>query len=83
MSARLELESSAGQRRTAPLETSTGAYTFLNAKLAYEPEALAGVRFVVQGRNLTNAAARPHTSFVKDFAPLPGRGVQFSVQARF
>ncbi len=82
-SGRIEIEGSVGQSRTALLETSTGAYTFLNAQLAYQPAALDGVRFVVQGQNLTDSSARPHTSFIKDVAPLPGRDVRFYVQATF
>ncbi len=82
-SGRFEVEGSVGQGRTAPLETSTGAYTFLNAQVAYEPDAWGGVRFVIQGENLTNSSARPHTSFIKDVAPLPGRDIRFYVQARF
>lgn len=83
ISTRLELEGAAGQSRVAPLETSTGAYTFLNARIAYEVPQLRDVRFVIRGRNLTNSSARPHTSFVKDVAPLPGRDIRFYVQARF
>ncbi len=82
-SGRVEVEGSVGQSRTAVLETSTGAYTFLNAQLAYEPAMWDGVRFVIQGQNLTDSSARPHTSFIKDVAPLPGRDVRFYVQATF
>ena len=39
--------------------------------------------FYVKGTNLTDAEARLHTSFLKDIAPLPGRGVLFGVKAEF
>jgi iron complex outermembrane receptor protein len=72
-----------GQSRVAPQKTSIGAYTFLNAKIAYEPSLFGDVRFAIRGRNLTNSAARPHTSFIKYVAPLPGRDVEFYVEATF
>jgi len=83
LSARWELEGVVGQSRVAPQEISTGAYTFLNAKIAYEPSLFGDVRFVIRGRNLTNSEARPHTSFIKYVAPLPGRDVEFYVEATF
>jgi iron complex outermembrane recepter protein len=33
--------------------------------------------------NLTDREARPHTSFLRDVAPLPGRGLAFGVRAFF
>jgi iron complex outermembrane receptor protein len=80
---RLEVQGAGRQHRVAPLETSTSGYTFLNAQVAYEWESDPNLRFVIQGQNLTNVFARPHTSFIKDVAPLPGREVRFYVQATF
>ncbi|MCA0201706.1 MAG: TonB-dependent receptor [Proteobacteria bacterium] len=80
---RIEVAGAAAQNRIAPLETSTGGYTFLNARLGFKPLADKDIQLVLQGQNLTNAAGRPHTSFLKDLAPLPGRDVRFYVRASF
>ena len=70
------------QHDVAELETPTDGYTMLNAHV--------GRRFVLKnqilelllrGRNLTDEEARVHTSFLKTFAPLPGRDITLS--ARF
>ena len=37
----------------------------------------------VRGTNLANAEARPHPSFVKDLAPLAGRGVVAGLRLSF
>ncbi len=70
------------QNDVAELETPTEGYTMVNAHV--------GRRFILgnqildvllRGRNLTDEEARVHTSFLKTFAPLPGRDVTLS--ARF
>ena len=70
------------QNDVAELETPTKGYTMVNAHV--------GRRFILgnqildvllRGRNLTDEEARVHTSFLKNFAPLPGRDVTLS--ARF
>ena len=70
------------QNDVAELETPTEGYTMVNAHV--------GRRFVLgnqildvllRGRNLTDEDARVHTSFLKNFAPIPGRDVTLS--ARF
>ena len=63
-------------------ETPTDGYTFLNASVGRR--FLLGGRIVdllLRGRNLTDEEARTHTSFLKDFVPLPGRDL--SLSARF
>ena len=70
------------QNDVAELETPTEGYTMVNAHV--------GRRFILgnqildvllRGRNLTDEDARVHTSFLKNFAPIPGRDVTLS--ARF
>ncbi|MYG30632.1 MAG: TonB-dependent receptor, partial [Holophagales bacterium] len=70
------------QNDVAELETPTEGYTLVNAHV--------GRRFILgnqildvllRGRNLTDEEARVHTSFLKNFRPLPGRDVTLS--ARF
>ncbi len=72
------------QDKLGPNELRTDAYELWSAYAAY--------RFVtgnttwdllLRGTNLTDSEARLHTSFVKDFAPLPGRNVSLSVRMSF
>ncbi len=81
--ARIELEGSSSATRVAPLEEETDSYIFVNAQVSWKPIADRDVRFVLQGRNLGNSFARPHTSFIKELTPLPGRDVRFSVAMGF
>ena len=37
----------------------------------------------VDGNNLLDEEARPHTSFLKDLAPLPGRNIAAGVRLFF
>lgn len=82
----LALRCAARQSRITADETATPGYTLVNAHVAYLL-ALGTDRttyeFFARGTNLTNTTAREHTSFLKDFAPLPGRGVLFGVRANF
>lgn len=82
-SARIELEGSSSASRLAPLEEGTDSYTFVNAQVSWKPMADRDVRLTLQGRNLGNEFARPHTSFIKELTPLPGRDIRFSVGMGF
>ena len=64
------------QRRFAAGESATPGYTQLNASVSRLFPAPRGTfELFLRGRNFTNAEAREHVSFLKEFAPLPGRGV--------
>ena len=68
----------------AELETVTGAYTMIDAELAYTFAVYPGdVTVYVKGSNLTDEEARVHSSFLKDRAPLPGRGFSLGVRGSF
>lgn len=82
-SARVELEGSSSASRLAPLEEATDSYTFVNAQVSWRPMSDRDVRLTLQGRNLGNTFARPHTSFIKELTPLPGRDIRFSVGVGF
>lgn len=82
-SARIEVEGSSSATRVALLEEPTDSYTFVNAQLSWKPIAERDLRFSLQGRNLGNSFARPHTSFIKELTPLPGRDIRFSVAMGF
>ncbi len=72
------------QDRIAATETYTPGYTLLNASVSFLiPGRHASYELFARGRNLTDAEAREHTSFLKEFAPLPGRGVLAGVRMPF
>lgn len=62
-------------------ETTTDAYTLVDAEISYSWET-GGTRIFlfVQGENLTDEEARVHTSFLKDQAPRPGRGFRLGLR---
>ncbi|MGQ0619052.1 MAG: TonB-dependent receptor [Panacagrimonas sp.] len=73
-----------GQDRVASLETETDGYTLLSADLAYTLGVGGGTTTLyLRGRNLLDEEARRHTSFLKDFAPLPGASLIVGVNLRF
>ena len=71
------------QDDTAFGELPTEAYNDLRVHLGYEFE-LGSNRLEVflAGRNLTDDEQRYHTSFIKDFAPQPGRTIEAGVVLR-
>jgi iron complex outermembrane receptor protein len=72
------------QTRVAANETASSGYTLVNAYLS-RSFALGHTQleFFLRGSNLTNAEARPHTSFVRDLAPLAGRAATAGVRLTF
>ncbi len=74
----------ADQDDVATLETPTQGYTRVDAGLAYHWDVgSAGWEAFFEGRNLTDQDARVHTSYLKDFAPLPGRNLAVGVRVAF
>lgn len=72
------------QRKTAPGEDSTGSYTLLGLRAAYNWKTdHADTEFYFRVNNLTDELARVHTSFLRDTAPLPGRSIDLGVAVRF
>ena len=71
------------QNDTAAEALPTEAYNDLRVHLAYALN-LGGNRLelFVTGRNLTDDEQRYHTSFIKDFAPQPGRTIEGGVILR-
>ena len=72
------------QRQVAAHETNSDGYRLLGANVsralkfgAVEAEAF------LRATNLADREARPHTSFLKDLAPLPGRSVTAGVRFSF
>lgn len=68
-------------------ETPTAGYDLLNADITWQlPAQLTGktqTSVFLRGTNLLNEEIRRSTSFVKDFAPAPGRGVVVGVRSAF
>lgn len=79
----LELRQVGDQERVAEGELPTDAYRMLNASLTVRPLKDRDVKLFVEGRNLNDAEAREHASFLKDLAPLPGRSVRVGVGYAF
>ena len=75
----------ARQERVAAYESATPGYTLVDAHLTWHRDATGGRAWelFVDGSNLTNREARPHTSFLKEEVPLPGRSIAFGVRAFF
>ncbi|QBL09395.1 TonB-dependent receptor [Rheinheimera sp. D18] len=72
------------QTKLAVNETSTPAYTLLDANLNYDVNFSAvDVTLFARGTNLTNKLGFVHSSFIKDDAPLPGRAITLGLRAKF
>lgn len=74
----------AKQTDTAENETETAGYALVNAAVTYSLYTSAGdMLFYVKGTNLLDQDARPHTSLLKDYAPLMGRNFMLGVTYNF
>jgi len=70
------------QDRVAPYEETSDSYTLVSAHVAWtHPLGRGTLQWFLRGSNLTDDEARPHTSFLKEVAPLPGRS--FALGARW
>jgi len=72
------------QTDLAANELMTEGYSEINLELFWRPfgeDQDLTVR--LQGKNLTNAERRQHTSFLKDLLPMPGRNIKLSVSYGF
>ncbi len=72
------------QTKLAENEFMTRGYTEVNLNILWRPYGNdRDLTFRLQGKNLGNAERRQHTSFLKDFLPLPGRNIKLSVTYGF
>lgn len=72
------------QDKTAELEQATAGYTLLDVSVSYRFDVGSQqITAYLKGQNLTDEAARVHTSFLKDLTPLPGRSVAFGLRGSF
>lgn len=74
-----------GQNKISADEVKTDAYGMLSAHVNYYPGYFAGQDFAIyfKAENITNQLGYAHNSFIKDFAPLPGRSFGIGVRAQF
>ncbi|KQM88956.1 TonB-dependent receptor [Sphingomonas sp. Leaf22] len=76
-----EVEHVTRQDRVADLETTTPAYTMVNASVSLRPFGRdSKTTLMVSANNLFDVEARRHASFLKDFAPLAGRDVRVTAR---
>lgn len=74
----------ASQNDVAEGESATEGYTLVDAGLEYHWDVgNAGWEVFIEGRNLGDREARQHTSYLKDYAPLPGRNIMSGVRVSF
>ncbi|MFQ6372212.1 TonB-dependent receptor [Shewanella sp. YIC-542] len=72
------------QKDVAANETESTGYALVNAAITYRLFTDNGDMLVyLKGNNLTNQQARPHTSLLKDYAPLMGRNIMLGVNYTF
>ena len=75
----------ARQDDVAGFEHATPGHTLVHANLAWHMDTASGnaVELFVNGNNLLDREARVHTSFLKDLAPMAGRGASAGVRVLF
>lgn len=73
------------QDRIAALESGTRGYTRLDAGVEYTLKTSGKVTTMLflRGNNLLDQDMRAHTSFIKDFVPMPGRTLVAGLRASF
>jgi len=84
LNGRVEVEWVSDQDRIAAFETPTDGYTMVNASLAFHPFGDDnGSSIILSANNIFDVDARRHASFLKDYAPLPGRDIRISARLTF
>ncbi|MGZ3721441.1 MAG: TonB-dependent receptor, partial [Bdellovibrionales bacterium] len=80
----LEVQRSEKQTLTAPNETNTGAYTFLNLGVEAPVRMdFAAFSIFARANNIFDAEGKNHVSVIKEASPLPGRSFVLGLQANF
>ncbi len=69
----------------SPNQFPSDSYLLWGADIRYRIQATdsATVDLFAVGTNLADEEARPHTSFLKDMAPMPGRSIRFGIRTSF
>ena len=72
------------QHDTSINESSTSGYLMLDAHLNYYLSGFGSDTVLyLKGQNLSNENARVHSSFLKNIAPVPGRGLTIGIRGSF
>lgn len=72
------------QTHTSDFESETSSYTLVNADLVYNLDfGRTGTLLFVRGKNLLDEDGRRSVSFLKDYAPIPGRSLEAGVRIGF
>lgn len=72
------------QNEVAEFETQTDDFALLNLYVSWRPiQDNRNVVLQLAAENLADVTGRRHSSFTKDFVPLPGRNVRASVRVSF
>lgn len=76
---------SLAQHKTASQETAAAAYQHVNARINYSHIGAADYEWLLglQANNLFDAPGRNHVSYLKEFAPLPGRNISLTTSLKF
>ena len=80
---KLELRQVGEQARVADFELPTDSYRMINASLSATPFDDKNLKLFAEARNINDAEAREHASFLKDLAPLPGRSFRIGAGYKF
>ncbi len=85
LTANLRLTRAGTQKHTGKNESTTPGYLLLNLNANYKVDIMktAETLLFFKATNLLNATIRNASSFLKDVAPEPGRGVEIGVRIRF
>ncbi|MBJ7499204.1 MAG: TonB-dependent receptor, partial [Sphingopyxis sp.] len=82
--ARVEVEWTDDQTRTAQFETPTDGFTLVNASLSWRPlPDTKNLTLSLSANNIFDVEARRHASFTKDYVPLAGRDFRLTARASF
>jgi len=80
----LQTKYAARQNRTADFELKTADYVLFDVNVEVRPLLnRPELSIFLRGKNLTNVEARESTSFLKEFAPLPGRDIRIGASIAF
>ncbi|GAW86965.1 iron complex outermembrane recepter protein [Bathymodiolus platifrons methanotrophic gill symbiont] len=84
-SAGLRLTRAEPQNHVGENETPTAGYILLDANVSYQVQLADKYNLLlfVKGNNLLNETIRNSTSFLKDYAPEPGRGAEIGIRVSF
>ncbi len=70
------------QTDVAPFETPTDGFTMVNRIAGWHPfEGRENLTIMAQVDNIFDVEGRRHTSFTKEFVPMPGRNFKLSARA--